>query len=349
MNSNDSSSPQSEAPPPGATTEESEATPAAAGDAPLIQVAGLRKSYGSTRAVDGVSFSVNRGEIRGFLGPNGAGKSTTIRSITGYQCPDAGDIKICGLDVRQQGIEARERIGYLPESLPLYWEMRVDEYLEFMARSRGLSGAKAHRRVSEVIDDLNLGRMRKRATGSLSKGYRQRVGLAQAIVHDPDVLILDEPTNGLDPEQIIEIRELLLRLSKTKAILFSTHILQEISAICTRVMIIRDGKLIADGTPEELTSSGQASEPWELVISGSDAIDEAWAEGLGLGRLLRHDVHLQGRLYRFGGSGGSPDAMAVAQKVKEAGRELIQLRRSDRTLEQVYLDLTTSSRTEAVA
>ncbi|MCA8960576.1 MAG: ABC transporter ATP-binding protein [Planctomycetes bacterium] len=306
---------------------------------PLIVAEGLRKAYGPTVAVDNVSFEVRAGEILGFLGPNGAGKSTTIKIVTGSIAPAAGRVTVCGHDVSVAPLEVKRSIGYLPEALPLYPEMQVIEYLQFIAASRGLSGARARDRIDESIELLDLQRMRKRPTGSLSKGYRQRVGLAQAILHDPPVLILDEPTNGLDPHQIIEIRSLISRLSRSKAIVFSTHILQEISAICTRIMIIRDGRLIADGSPEEL-SQRAGDGAWELVVRGADLSGAPVLPELGLGRMVGREEWADGFLYRFSGDAGTPDVATIATKVASCGGRVEEIRRPRRSLEEVYLTLT---------
>ncbi len=309
-------------------------------DTPLIQARDVSKSYGVTRAVDKVSFEVRRGEIRGFLGPNGAGKSTTIRIVTGYLAADSGSVRIAGLDVATATLEARKRIGYLPESFPLYREMRVDEYLRFVAASHGLDRRRTAERIEYVLDALELARMTKRLTGTLSKGYRQRVGLAQAIIHDPDILILDEPTNGLDPHQIIEIRALLSNLARGKAILFSTHILQEISAICSRIMIIRGGRIIADDTPVELARAVGSEGTWEVVISGRDRLADAERAKLG-GGVVESDIeHRDGRLLRLAAHAPAPEVEALALALAGIGRRLLQVRREERTLEQVYLTLT---------
>ncbi|MFN0059379.1 MAG: ABC transporter ATP-binding protein [Planctomycetota bacterium] len=308
----------------------------------LVQVAGLKKTYGPTRAVADVSFEVRRGEILGFLGPNGAGKSTTLKIMTGYIAADAGTVKICGHDIALEPLAARRKFGYLPEALPLYPEMQVVEYLEFIAASRELVGAEARQRVDSAIERLGLTRMRKRLTGSLSKGYKQRVGLAQAILHDPEILILDEPTNGLDPQQIIEIRQLLSQLAQTKALIFSTHILQEISAICTRVMIIRDGQLIANGTPEELGRVAGLG-TWEIVIGDRDLTGAPMHE-FGLGDMIAHENLTTHHVYRFSGENRVPNVGDLAARVTRLGGRLEEVRRPRQSLEQAYLQLTGSGR-----
>ncbi|MEE8141993.1 MAG: ATP-binding cassette domain-containing protein, partial [Planctomycetota bacterium] len=314
----------------------------AAADSPSIAVTELRKSFGPTRAVDGVSFQVTKGEILGFLGPNGAGKSTTLKVITGYLAADSGTVRVAGHNVEEEPLEARSRIGYLPESLPLYWEMRVDEYLCFIAQSRGFKGSQVQERVDEMLALLSLERMRKRLTGSLSKGYRQRVGLAQAMLHDPEILILDEPTNGLDPHQIIEIRSLIVRLAETKAVLFSTHILQEIQAVCSRIMVIREGRLIANDTPENLARSVGDTQ-WELVVAGTPDLSGERFRDLGFDSLVEEQHHEGCRHYRFAGGSNEPDVAQLANKIAAFGGRLVEVSRPRRTLEQVYLQLTGSN------
>ncbi len=209
-----------------------------------IEVKNLTKVYGGQKAVDAISFSVNKGEIVGFLGPNGAGKSTTMKIITGYLEADAGNVKVCGIGVDAAPLETKKRIGYLPEANPLYYDMYVREYLDFVADVHGLKNKKE--KIEEVIKKVGLTPESKKKISQLSKGYKQRTGLAAALLHDPEVLILDEPTSGLDPNQIIEIRDVIKQLGNDKTVLFSSHILQEVEAICDRVVIINKGKLVAD-------------------------------------------------------------------------------------------------------
>lgn len=209
-----------------------------------IEVNGLTKIYGEQKAVDNISFAVGKGEIVGFLGPNGAGKSTTMKIITGYLQSDGGHAVVCGIDVKSKPIETKKRIGYLPEANPLYFDMYVREYLDFIADLHHVKNKKA--RIEEVIGMVGLTPESKKKIGQLSKGYKQRVGLAAALIHDPEVLILDEPTSGLDPNQIVEIREVIKKLGLNKTVLFSSHILQEVEAICDRVVIINKGKLVAN-------------------------------------------------------------------------------------------------------
>ncbi len=210
-----------------------------------IQVSGLTKLYDTQKAVDGISFEVKKGEIAGFLGPNGAGKSTTMKMITGYLPPTSGTATVCGFDVVEKPMEVRKRVGYLPEANPLYFEMYVREYLEFSAGIHKI-GADKGKRIEEMIEMTGLLKEAHKKIGALSKGYKQRVGLAQAMLHDPEVLILDEPTSGLDPNQIVEIRDLIKRIGADKTVLLSTHIMQEVQAMCSRVIIINNGKIVAD-------------------------------------------------------------------------------------------------------
>ena len=220
-----------------------------------ITVSGLTKVYGTQVAVDHISFEMKKGEIVGFLGPNGAGKSTTMKMITGYlPCTD-GTASVAGFDVETQSMDVHKRVGYLPEANPLYYEMYVREYLEFSAGIHQLTNTKA--RIETIITQIGLGKEAHKKIGALSKGYKQRVGLAQAMLHNPDVLILDEPTSGLDPNQIIEIRELIKTIGKEKTVLLSTHIMQEVEAMCSRVIIINNGKIVADDKIENLLSGKQ--------------------------------------------------------------------------------------------
>ena len=216
-----------------------------------IKVSSLTKIYGTQKAVDDISFELKKGEIVGFLGPNGAGKSTTMKMITGYIPPTNGTAEVCGFDIQKDPMEVRKRVGYLPEANPLYFDMYVREYLGFTAGIHGL-GKSAKERIEEMIGLTGLGKEAHKKISTLSKGYKQRVGLAQAMLHNPEVLILDEPTSGLDPNQIVEIRELILKIGKEKTVLLSTHIMQEVQAMCSRVMIINSGKLVADDAIESL-------------------------------------------------------------------------------------------------
>jgi ABC-2 type transport system ATP-binding protein len=225
-----------------------------------IKVQNLTKVYGSQKAVNDISFEVQKGEIMGFLGPNGAGKSTTMKIATGYIEATSGSIEVCGFDVQESSMKVRQNIGYLPEHNPLYLDMYVKEFLEFIGGVYGISGKKLKDRISEVIDLVGLGLEQKKKIGQLSKGYRQRVGLAQALIHDPQVLILDEPTTGLDPNQLTEIRAVIKNIGKEKTVIFSTHIMQEVEAICDRVIIINHGNIVADSNLADLQKTGNSME-----------------------------------------------------------------------------------------
>lgn len=218
----------------------------------LIEANGLTKSFGTLRAVDGISLEVPRGQVLGFLGPNGAGKSTTMRLITGFLEPDAGQARIAGFDVQEQAREAKKRLGYLPEGAPLYAEMTPRELLDFVAELRGLQGSSIVQAVGKAVERTGLGPVLDQTIETLSKGYKRRVGIAQAILHDPEVLIMDEPTDGLDPNQKHHVRELITEMAKEKAIIVSTHILEEVEAVCTRAIVINKGRVVADGTAEDL-------------------------------------------------------------------------------------------------
>jgi ABC-2 type transport system ATP-binding protein len=222
-----------------------------------VIVSGLTKIYGTQKALDGVSFEVKPGEILGFLGPNGAGKSTTMKILTGYLPQNAGTASVCGFDVNTQSMEARKKIGYLPELNPLYTDMYIKEYLLFSASLMGLKGKIANEKVETMIAKTGLTPERKKQINQLSKGYKQRVGLAAAMLHNPEVLILDEPTSGLDPNQVIEIRNLIKEIGKDKTVIFSTHIMQEVEAMCSRVIIINKGKLVANDAIENLQKQMQ--------------------------------------------------------------------------------------------
>lgn len=222
----------------------------------MIEIHKLTKEFGPIRAVDDISFSVKPGEVLGFLGPNGAGKSTTMKMVTGFLTPTSGTARICGFDVQEKPIEAKQKLGYLPEGAPAYADMTPYSYLEFIADIRGLSGDVKRSRIEGVVRQVQLERVLHQRIETLSKGFKRRVGLAQAIVHDPAVLILDEPTDGLDPNQKHAVRELIRGMSPNKSIVLSTHILEEVEAVCTRAIIIAAGKVLFDGTPAQLASKG---------------------------------------------------------------------------------------------
>ena len=234
----------------------------------MININNLSKQIGHTKILDNISFQINDGEILGFLGPNGAGKSSTMKIITGFWKPTEGQVKIGELDVVKNSLQTKEKIGYLPETVPLYDEMRVFEYLRFIAEIRGIAKEKIKDKIKAVITDCGLEKVIKKPIEELSKGYRQRVGLAQAIIHEPEILILDEPTTGLDPNQIVEIRNLIKKLGQNKTVIFSTHILSEVEATCDRVVIINNGTIVGQGTPAELASKAGSQEVIYVKIKG---------------------------------------------------------------------------------
>jgi ABC-2 type transport system ATP-binding protein len=240
----------------------------------MIECQGLTKQYGRLKAVDDLSFRVEPGEVLGFLGPNGAGKTTTMRIVAGFLSATSGTVKVSGFDVETQATQAKSRIGYLPEGAPSYPEMTPRSFLDFIAAARSLSGERRRKRLDEVIGLLHLERVLDQTIETLSKGYRRRVGVAQAILHDPEVLILDEPTDGLDPNQKHEVRELIGRMAKNKIIVISTHLLEEVEAVCNRAIIIAHGKILADDTPKGLASrvpSGRLDEVFRSITGGAAA------------------------------------------------------------------------------
>ena len=237
----------------------------------MIVVDALSKQFGQFQAVDKISFEVQRGEVVGFLGPNGAGKSTTMKMLTCYLPPTSGNAEVNGFSINSQRLQVQEQIGYLPESAPSYNEMQVEEFLSFIGEVRGYTGSELRRRVGRVLELTSLQEARKQIIDTLSKGFRQRTCLAQALIHDPPVLILDEPTDGLDPNQKHEVRELIRRMSEERTILVSTHILEEVEAVCTRALIISEGRLVGLGTPDELLSQSIYRNAITLSVSGVNA------------------------------------------------------------------------------
>ena len=316
----------------------------------MIKVEGLTKRYARTVAVDNISFEVEKGQIVGFLGPNGAGKTTTMRVLTCFLPPTAGTATVAGYDVHEHPIEVKRRIGYLPESPPLYPEMDVTGYLEFAGKLKGIPSADIKKRVDEVLGRCAIGDVRDKLIGKLSKGYRQRVGLAQAIIHNPDVLILDEPTSGLDPKQIIEIRELLKSLAGNHTIILSTHILSEVEHSCQRVIIISAGKLVAIDSVANLTNRLRGSESVALEVEAAGGSPNPSDVQLRLeqvagvrsvvmkdsknGRLTFEVESLQGRQIRAD----------LARSVVNAGWNLSELRPVGLSLEEVFLQLTAAEK-----
>jgi ABC-2 type transport system ATP-binding protein len=301
----------------------------------MIEVTGLTKRYNDITVVDDVSFAVARGEVLGFLGPNGAGKTTTMRMLTGYLPPSSGSVTIAGFDMQTHSLQARRHIGYLPEGVPLYPEMTVAGYLDHMARLRTLS--QRADAVERAMDLVHIGDRADDRIGKLSKGQRQRVGLAQALLHDPDVLILDEPTVGLDPRQIIEVRELIRELGATRTVILSTHILPEVSMLCNRVVIIKKGRVVAEDTPTALTSRLQGSERIEMRLHHQPTDITAIQQ---LPGVVSVSVEADGLLH-IETAAGSELRPELASLVVSQGWGLLELHKVTLSLETIFLELTT--------
>jgi ABC-2 type transport system ATP-binding protein len=310
----------------------------------VIEVQHLTKRYGRVTAVDDVSFRVERGEILGFLGPNGAGKTTTMRVITGYMPPTDGRVVVAGFDVFDQPIEAKKRMGYLPETPPLYPDMTIREYLTFVAKIKGVAAGERKVRVDRAMARTRVTDMKDRHCGKLSKGYRQRVGLAQALLHNPDVLVLDEPTAGLDPKQIIETRQLIHELAGDHTIILSTHILPEVAQTCQRVVIINKGKVVAVDTPDNLTRQLRGAETMYVLVDGGDAT--ALLEGVaGVTRVAASDRHGAAVGYEVESTRGEDVRRELARAVVSGGLGLLELRPSRMSLEEIFLQVTTEEET----
>ena len=307
----------------------------------MIEVQNLTKRYGPVTAVDGVSFRVERGEILGFLGPNGAGKTTTMRILTGYMPATEGKAVVAGFDVFDQAIEAKRRTGYLPETPPLYPDMTVMEYLAFVAKIKGVPPADQKQRVRAVMERTHVADMANRLCSKLSKGYKQRVGLAQALIHNPDVLILDEPTAGLDPKQINETRLLIKELAGDHTIILSTHILPEVSQTCQRVVIINKGKVVAVDTPGNLTDrlSGSSTMYIQVDANGSDAA-AALNSVAGVTRVVESDRRDSLVGYEVMSESGRDVRRELASTVVTRGWGLVELRPARVSLEEVFIALT---------
>jgi ABC-2 type transport system ATP-binding protein len=308
----------------------------------VIEVQHITKRYGPFTAVDDVSFRVERGEILGFLGPNGAGKTTTMRILTGYMPPTEGRATVAGFDVFDKPIDAKRRTGYLPETPPLYPEMTVREYLDFVSRIKGVPGKERKERVASVMQRTRIADMAERHCGKLSKGYRQRVGLAQALIHNPEVLILDEPTAGLDPKQIIETRELIRSLAGDHTIVLSTHILPEVSQTCQRVVIINKGRVVAVDTPDNLTARLRGTETlYVQVDAGALNPVEVLAAVPGVTRVSESDQHGTAAGFEVESDRGIDVRRDLARTIVTRGWGLLELRPMRMSLEEVFLQVTT--------
>jgi ABC-2 type transport system ATP-binding protein len=315
----------------------------------LIEVDHLTKSYGKNVAVNDISFTVSKGEILGFLGPNGAGKTTTMRILTGYLPATTGSARIAGYDVFEQSMEVRRRIGYLPESPPLYPEMNVQAYLEFVARIKGVAGADIPNRVDRAMEMATLKDRRDELIKRLSRGYKQRVGIAQAIVHNPDVVILDEPTVGLDPKQIIEVRKLIKGLAGEHTIILSTHILPEASQTCDRVVIINRGRIAAVDTPDNLTTQLKGSERVQMEVRGEEeTLREALEQVDGVTKVDIEPIESSDHLKAIVESESGTDLRGkLAAAVMGKGLELFELKAVSLSLEDIFLQLTTEETAQA--
>ncbi len=309
----------------------------------MIEVRNLTKCYGPTVAVNDVSFDVPGGEVVGFLGPNGAGKTTAMRMITCYLPADGGTARVAGYDTFENPVEVRRHIGYLPESAPLYLDMGVIEYLQFVSAMRGIDPTGRSGKIRQMVEVCGLGPMLRKDIGQLSKGYRQRVGLAATLIHDPDVLVLDEPTTGLDPNQIMEIRELIREIGRQKTVILSTHILPEVEATCSRVLIINEGRIIASGTTEELTRLAAGSSTFTVTIKGPAADVEPALRRLGGIESLRSLGSPVSGAVRYEVIGPTESNLdeAIFHMVVAGGWILTELQSSVASLEQVFMRLTT--------
>jgi ABC-2 type transport system ATP-binding protein len=315
----------------------------------LIEVQDLTKAYGSVTAVDHVSFKVNKGEILGFLGPNGAGKTTTMRILTGFMPATSGTARIGGFDVFNDSLEVRRRIGYLPEAPPVYPDMSVETYLDFVARIKNVPAEKRADRITDALQKTSTTDKRHELIKRLSRGYKQRVGIAQALVHDPDVIILDEPTVGLDPKQIIEVRHLIKSLAGTHTIILSTHILPEVSMTCDRVVIINKGKIAAVDTPQNLTTQLKGGQRVRLEVAAPEAaVKDALAQVPGAKRVQVEAAHSGGHVsLNVEAAPGKDIRSDLAAAVIAKGWPLFELRGVSLSLEDIFLELTTDDASHA--
>lgn len=299
-----------------------------------ISVTNLSKHYGSQKAVNNISFSVNKGEIVGFLGPNGAGKSTTMKMITGYLAADAGQINVCGITTNEQNTETKKKIGYLPEANPLYMDMYVREYLQFIANVHEIKNAREN--IESVIKTVGLSLEAHKKIGQLSKGYKQRVGLAAALVHNPEVLILDEPTSGLDPNQIVEIRNVIKTLAQEKTILFSSHIMQEVEALCDRVIIINKGNIVADDRLSNLQRTNGSQQ--KVMVEFKENVQEEWLQNL---PGVSSTDHSNNTVFNIQCADAEVVKKQLLQLSIEKNLNIISLQSESQNLENVFKSLTT--------
>ncbi len=316
--------------------------PAAAGAATVVAVAGLHKTYGAVAALRGVSFSVPRGAIVGFLGPNGAGKTTAIRILTGFLAADAGSATVCGLDVARDALEVKRRIGYLPENNPLWLDMEVAGFLRFSAAARGLRGAAARDAIARAAEQTGLGPVWRRSLGACSKGFRQRAGLAQALLHDPELLVLDEPTNGLDPLQVLEMRALIRELGRRKTVILTSHVLPEVEAVADRVLVLHQGRVVADGPLAEVgrLPAGAALRV-RVAVRGSESQLRALLAAAGPRWLDRATAPMGGAQAAAAlcEASGEAQLAAIAQQAAALGLPLLELTPEAGSLESLFRGL----------
>lgn len=316
------------------------------GDLTMIETSRLTKRYGQFTAVDGISFTVQPGEVLGFLGPNGAGKSTTMKMIAGFLAPTAGSAKVCGFDVESQPIEAKRALGYLPEGAPSYGEMKPRAFLEFVADVRGMSGEQKKKRIDDVIGRLQLESVLAQSIDTLSKGFKRRVGLAQAILHDPPALILDEPTDGLDPNQKHEVRALINAMAHDKIIVISTHILEEVHAVCTRAVVIAGGKLLADATPAELEARSRYHGAVSLTAVNTGAARQALARVADIESI---EIDPQDHRITAFPKKGRAIFMPISDVLKSQNIEVSELQLESGRLDEVFRSITLPEAREASA
>jgi ABC-2 type transport system ATP-binding protein len=308
-----------------------------------IKVTNLTKYYGNYLAVDNISFEAKKGEILGFLGPNGAGKSTTMKIITTYLPPTSGSVVVDGFDVEDKSLEVRKKLGYLPELNPLYYDMNPVDYLDFVAKLDGVPPGEIKKKREEMIRVCGLESMRNKDIGALSKGFKQRVGLAQAMINNPDVLILDEPTSGLDPNQIIEIRNLIKKLGKEKTVILSTHILSEVTATCNRVIIINKGKIVADGTPEELQSKSKGQSLVTLEVKNNcdkNALSGSLKEIRNVNKVEFVKDTGDSFVFNIYGDKGSDLREVISNKVTQQHATVLSMQTKQSSLEDIFRELT---------
>jgi ABC-2 type transport system ATP-binding protein len=311
----------------------------------MIEIRGLKKHFGPIRAVEDVSFDVARGEVLGFLGPNGAGKSTTMKMITGFLAPTAGTAKVCGFDVETQAIEAKKRIGYLPEGAPAYPDMTAASFLDWVAAIRGFDGAERAKRTARAVERTQLADILHQPIDTLSKGFKRRVGLAQALLHEPEVLILDEPTDGLDPNQKHEVRGLIRSMAAERAIVISTHILEEVDAICSRAVVIARGRVLADGTPEALEKRSRWHYAVSFVVPAAEAdrLRSALAAHPGVGGFERADGEGGLSMLTAFPKAGKPMLAELGALARGTGIRIDEIREERGRLDEVFRTITTGT------